>query len=126
MERLRQFVQGNMLRVAAADMTGAMRLMVVSDYLTEIAEVVLERVLALTFEHLVARHGRPALSEGAGTGFLIVGYGKLGGIELGYGSDLDLVFLHGSGSADRHDRRQEGNQQRSVSSPVWASASSIC
>jgi glutamate-ammonia-ligase adenylyltransferase len=33
--------------------------------------------------------------EGEGTGFLVLGYGKLGGIELGYGSDLDLVFLHG-------------------------------
>ncbi len=96
MERLRQFAQGNMLRVAAADLTGAIRLMVVSDYLTEIAEVAVERVLALTFEHLVARHGRPTLDGGASTGFLVLGYGKLGGIELGYGSDLDLVFLHGA------------------------------
>ncbi|MEA3278330.1 MAG: bifunctional [glutamate--ammonia ligase]-adenylyl-L-tyrosine phosphorylase/[glutamate--ammonia-ligase] adenylyltransferase [Pseudomonadota bacterium] len=98
MERLRQFAQGNMLRVAAADLTEVIPLMVVSDYLTEIAEVTVGRVLALTFDHLARRHGRPVGFDGDETGFLVLGYGKLGGIELGYGSDLDLVFLHGSES----------------------------
>ncbi len=96
MERLRQFAHGNMLRVAAADLTGVVPLMKVSDYLTEIAEVTVSRVLALAFAHLAARHGRPqGLADGE-TGMLVLGYGKLGGIELGYGSDLDLVFVHGS------------------------------
>ena len=92
MERLRQFAAGNRLRTAAADITGAIPLMVVSDYLTEIAEVVLAHVLKLAWDQVANRHGRPGQVEGKG--FLIVGYGKLGGIELGYGSDLDLVFLH--------------------------------
>ena len=96
MERLRQFAHGNMLRVAAADLTGVVPLMKVSDYLTEIAEVAVARVLRLAFEHLAERHGRPrGLADGE-TGLLVLGYGKLGGIELGYGSDLDLVFVHGS------------------------------
>jgi glutamate-ammonia-ligase adenylyltransferase len=92
MERLRQFAAGNRLRTAAADITGSIELMVVSDYLTEIAEVVLEEVLELAWGYLVARHGLPG--EVIGRGFSILGYGKLGGRELGYGSDLDLVFLH--------------------------------
>ena len=96
MELLRQFAQSNMLRVAAADITGAIPLMVVSDYLTEIAEVVLQRVLDYAWGHMTRRHGRPSGIEGQGYGFAVVGYGKLGGIELGYGSDLDLVFLHGT------------------------------
>ena len=100
MERLRQFAQGNMLRVAAADLTEAIPLMVVSDYLTEIAEVAVSRVLALTFAHLQTKHGRPGEIAGDGTGFLVLGYGKMGGIELGYGSDLDLVFLHGTDSVN--------------------------
>ncbi len=100
MERLRQFAQGNRLRVAAADLTGAIPLMVVSDYLTDIAEASLERIVALTYRHLVQRHGTPAGVGAGATGFLVVGYGKLGGIELGYGSDLDLVFLHGSDSVN--------------------------
>ncbi|NEX19442.1 bifunctional [glutamate--ammonia ligase]-adenylyl-L-tyrosine phosphorylase/[glutamate--ammonia-ligase] adenylyltransferase [Thiorhodococcus mannitoliphagus] len=98
MERLHQFAQGNMLRVAAADLTEVIPLMVVSDYLTEIAEVAVGRVLRLAFDHFVARHGRPTSITGEDTGFLVLGYGKLGGIELGYGSDLDLVFLHGTES----------------------------
>ncbi|MBK1694921.1 bifunctional glutamine synthetase adenylyltransferase/deadenyltransferase [Chromatium weissei] len=96
MERLHQFVQGNVLRVAAADVTEVIPLMVVSDYLTEIAEVALARVLRLAFDHLQRQHGRPTGITGANSGFLVLGYGKLGGIELGYGSDLDLVFVHGS------------------------------
>ena len=98
MERLHQFAQGNLLRVAAADLTEVIPLMVVSDYLTEIAEVAVGRVLRLAHEHLSARHGRATDIQGGETGFLVLGYGKLGGIELGYGSDLDLVFLHGSDS----------------------------
>jgi glutamate-ammonia-ligase adenylyltransferase len=98
MERLRQFAQGNRLRVAAADLTGVIPLMVVSDYLTEIAEVTVARVMRFTFDHLARRHGRPGGVADDETGFLVLGYGKLGGIELGYGSDLDLVFLHGSDS----------------------------
>ncbi len=96
MERLRQFAQGNRLRVAAADLTGAIPLMVVSDYLTEIAEVVLTRVYQLAWAHMVSRYGRPQRVDGDDSGFAVVAYGKLGGLELGYGSDLDLVFLHGS------------------------------
>jgi [glutamine synthetase] adenylyltransferase / [glutamine synthetase]-adenylyl-L-tyrosine phosphorylase len=96
MERLRQFSQGNMLRVAAADLTEVIPLMVVSDYLTEIAEVSIRRVFRLAFDHLAQRHGRPTEILGDDTGFLVLGYGKLGGIELGYGSDLDLVFIHGT------------------------------
>jgi glutamate-ammonia-ligase adenylyltransferase len=84
-----------MLRVAAADLTGAIPLMKVSDYLTEIAEVALARTLALTFAHLADRHGRPRGLGEHDTGLLVLGYGKLGGLELGYGSDLDLVFVHG-------------------------------
>jgi glutamate-ammonia-ligase adenylyltransferase len=69
--------------------------MVVSDYLTEIAETSIARVLTLAWQELSRRHGRPAGLTQQETGFIVVGYGKLGGIELGYGSDLDMVFLHG-------------------------------
>ncbi len=95
MERLRQFLQGNKLRVAAADITEVIPLMVVSDYLTEIAETIVARVLEQVWAYLVARHGGPTgLQECQGKGFAVIAYGKLGGIELGYGSDLDMVFLH--------------------------------
>ncbi|MCC2638930.1 MAG: bifunctional glutamine-synthetase adenylyltransferase/deadenyltransferase [Moraxellaceae bacterium] len=101
MEALRIFKKGQVLRVAASDITGSLPLMKVSDYLTWLAEAVLEEVLHLAWRHLTARHGRPLGRDGTpcDPGFVVVGYGKLGGLELGYGSDLDLVFIHG-GSAD--------------------------
>jgi glutamate-ammonia-ligase adenylyltransferase len=99
MDNLRQFKHANVLRVAAADIVGALPLMKVSDHLTWIAETVLDEALEQAWQHLTTRHGRPPMS-GEGKGFAIIGYGKLGGIELGYGSDLDLVFLHGVESAN--------------------------
>ncbi|EIC22479.1 bifunctional [glutamate--ammonia ligase]-adenylyl-L-tyrosine phosphorylase/[glutamate--ammonia-ligase] adenylyltransferase [Thiorhodovibrio frisius] len=101
MERLRQFAQGNQLRVAAADITGAIPLMVVSDYLSEIAEAAVTRSLCLAWDGLRQRHGVPAGRDAQQNGFLVLGYGKLGGIELGYHSDLDLVFLYdGEGATE--------------------------
>ncbi|MCB1838507.1 MAG: bifunctional glutamine synthetase adenylyltransferase/deadenyltransferase, partial [Alcanivoracaceae bacterium] len=105
MELLRQFKHANVLRVAAADVGKAMPLMVVSDHLTEIAETVLGAALELAWRDVAARHGEPRCGEGESrhvVPFAVVGYGKLGGIELGYGSDLDLVFVHGSEGARQH------------------------
>lgn len=99
MEALRYFRSAHGLRVAASEVTGALPLMKVSDYLTYIAEVVLEHVLQLAWDHMVERHGRPKRASGgvdSTADFVIVGYGKLGGIELSHGSDLDLVFIHNS------------------------------
>ncbi|MBF0256733.1 MAG: bifunctional [glutamate--ammonia ligase]-adenylyl-L-tyrosine phosphorylase/[glutamate--ammonia-ligase] adenylyltransferase, partial [Gammaproteobacteria bacterium] len=106
MDRMRQFAQSNMLRVAAADVTGAIPLMVVSDYLTDIASVVLAQVVEQAWNDLTPRHGQPRLAAGD-SGFAVIGYGKLGGIELGYGSDLDLVFLHGS---EDHNAQTDGER----------------
>ncbi len=96
MQALRIFKKGHVLRVAASDITGALPLMKVSDYLTWIAEAILEEVLWLAWRDLTARHGVPHRNDGTpcNPDFIAVGYGKLGGLELGYGSDLDLVFIH--------------------------------
>ncbi len=96
-EELCIFKQINVLRVAAADVSGRLPLMRVSDYLSDIAEVVINAVVDLAWRHLVERHGTPVCRlDGVpcDRGFAVVAYGKLGGLELGYGSDLDLVFLH--------------------------------
>jgi glutamate-ammonia-ligase adenylyltransferase len=96
MESLRHFKKAHILRVAASELKGTLPLMKVSDYLTWIAEVVLDHVVAVAFANLVSRHGYPRREDGSAcdTDFAIIGYGKLGGIELGYTSDLDLVFVH--------------------------------
>ncbi|QJQ95015.1 MULTISPECIES: bifunctional [glutamate--ammonia ligase]-adenylyl-L-tyrosine phosphorylase/[glutamate--ammonia-ligase] adenylyltransferase [Halomonadaceae] len=105
LEALRNFKHAKVLHVAASDIAGARALMKVSDYLTYIAEVVLEQVLAMAWKHLTRKHGHPQRRDGSkgDGGFIIVGYGKLGGIELGYGSDLDLVFIHDADSQGTTD-----------------------
>ncbi len=94
MDALRHFKQAAVLRVAAADVMQAVPLMEVSDHLCDIAEVILDAVLEIAWRDLSRRHGRPASAPAGEKGFALVAYGKLGGRELGYGSDLDLVFLH--------------------------------
>ncbi|MFH2219763.1 MAG: bifunctional [glutamate--ammonia ligase]-adenylyl-L-tyrosine phosphorylase/[glutamate--ammonia-ligase] adenylyltransferase [Pseudomonadota bacterium] len=96
-EELCVFKQVNTLRVAAADVSGALPLMRTSDHLTYIAETILDEVLEVSWAHLVEKNGTPDCrldTKRLDRGFTVVAYGKLGGIELGYGSDLDLVFLH--------------------------------
>ncbi len=97
LEELCIFKQVNLLRVVSADVTGILPLMKVSDRLTYIAETIVAKVFEISFEYLKASHGEPACflgNEPCGRGLGVVAYGKLGGLELGYGSDLDLVFLH--------------------------------
>jgi [glutamine synthetase] adenylyltransferase / [glutamine synthetase]-adenylyl-L-tyrosine phosphorylase len=94
MDLLRRFKQAWVLRVAAADISGAMPLMIVSDHLTDIAEVIVQHALHLAWRQMTARHGRPLREDDREAGFAVIAFGKLGGIELGYGSDLDLVFVH--------------------------------
>lgn len=117
MEVLRHCKQTNSLRVAAADLSNAMPLMVVSDYLTDIAEVILEAVLSLAWRHVSDRYGEPT-GRLNGTpvqqGLVILAYGKLGSVELGYGSDLDLVFIH-----EARGEQQTTNGTRSVDNSVF-------
>ncbi|MHC8322712.1 bifunctional [glutamate--ammonia ligase]-adenylyl-L-tyrosine phosphorylase/[glutamate--ammonia-ligase] adenylyltransferase [Pseudomonas sp. GB2N2] len=96
MEALRHFKLAHRLRVAASEIAGSLPLMKVSDYLTWLAEAILEQVLALAWRQTVAKYGTPQRTDGTlcDPGFIIVGYGKVGGLELGHGSDLDLVFIH--------------------------------
>ncbi len=96
---IRQFQRASVFRIATADRLGGLPLMNVSDRLTDTAELVLESALNLARRELEAVHGKPmngtagALTEAQ---FAIIAYGKLGGLELGYASDLDLVFIYDS------------------------------
>ncbi|NOU44935.1 MAG: bifunctional [glutamate--ammonia ligase]-adenylyl-L-tyrosine phosphorylase/[glutamate--ammonia-ligase] adenylyltransferase [Methyloglobulus sp.] len=91
---LRQFKHLNVLRVAAADIMDVIPIMVVSDYLTYIAESIVAYVIERTWLMLTEKHGFPPGTSNDNINFAVIGFGKLGGIELGYGSDLDLVFLY--------------------------------
>lgn len=99
MRVLRLFKKSNVLTVAASDVLAESPLMKVSDALTDIAEVTVNATLHLAYEMIAKKHGYPLDSHGQRCGldrmaFSVIGYGKVGGIELGYASDLDLVFIH--------------------------------
>ncbi len=94
-----QFQRSTMFRIAVSDFNGRLPIMKVSDGLTWLAETVLEEALRVAWYDLVERHGVPKHTVNGvelEAGFGIVAYGKLGGLELSYGSDLDIVFLHDS------------------------------
>ncbi|HJX18009.1 MAG TPA: bifunctional [glutamate--ammonia ligase]-adenylyl-L-tyrosine phosphorylase/[glutamate--ammonia-ligase] adenylyltransferase [Acidiferrobacterales bacterium] len=99
MEALREFRNGHVLRVAAADVGPGLTPEEIGRHLGYIAEVIVAQALALAHDDLVLKHGRPTLRQGNKTinpGFAVIAYGKLGSLELGYTSDLDMIFLHGA------------------------------
>ena len=87
MDALRHFHQARELRIAAAALDGELPPMQASDRLSWLAEALVAAALELVSAPLRARYG-DELPE-----LVVVAYGKLGGLELGFGSDLDLVFL---------------------------------
>lgn len=117
MDALRQYRNAHVLHVACAEIDGRLGIMQVSDQLSWLAEALLQAVLMLVTPALEARFGRPACRL---DGRLhhpqigIVAYGKLGGYELGYGSDLDLVFLHDSAGT-----QQQTDGARSIDNSVY-------
>ncbi|HEX5458334.1 MAG TPA: bifunctional [glutamate--ammonia ligase]-adenylyl-L-tyrosine phosphorylase/[glutamate--ammonia-ligase] adenylyltransferase [Steroidobacteraceae bacterium] len=111
-EALCHFQRAAVFRIAVADLTGRLPVMRVSDRLTEIAELIIARAMELAWRQITAQFGVPHCGEGAQrrpVSICAVGYGKLGGLELGYASDLDLVFLHDSrGDRQETDRPDAG------------------
>jgi [glutamine synthetase] adenylyltransferase / [glutamine synthetase]-adenylyl-L-tyrosine phosphorylase len=99
-EALRQFQKVAVFTVALADLTGRLPLMKVSDRLTDIAELIVQCCMDLAWQQMIEIYGVPYCGEDEANlrevRIAVAGYGKLGGLELGYGSDLDLVFLHDS------------------------------
>jgi len=93
---LRQVQQEQTFRLLAMDLQGLLPLETLSDHLSDLADLMLHHVLRLSWATARKRHRDDAR-------FAIIAYGKLGGKELGYASDLDLIFLYD----DDHPDAQE-------------------
>ncbi len=93
-DALRQFKQSQLLRIASADILGVLPVMKISDHLTYLAEAIIGAVVNIAWRQVSQRFGTPEHLTDNEKDFAVIAYGKLGGIELGYNSDLDLVFLH--------------------------------
>ncbi len=115
-EILCRFKQAAVFRVAMADLIGHLPLMQVSDRLTEIAEVIVQHTLEAAWRQISAQYGSPTCVQPDGARRAVrvaaLAYGKLAGYELGYGSDLDIVFLHDSvGEQQETDRASPVDNQ---------------
>ncbi len=86
MNAVREQHQAQLFRLLAQDLAGLLTVEVLADHLSQLADIVLQVALEAAWSQLASRH-RPR------PGFAVIAYGKLGGKELGYASDLDLVFL---------------------------------
>jgi glutamate-ammonia-ligase adenylyltransferase len=116
-ERLRHFQRAAIFRLGVADLLARLPVMQVSDRLTDVAELIVERSVVLAWQQLVPQLGTPmCLDDGVlrPVNICVIGYGKLGGMELSYSSDLDLVFLHDSTGA-----RQETQGARTIDNQVF-------
>ncbi len=117
MDTLRHFRHSQILRVAAADISGHLPLAEVSNHLTYIAEEVLTAAAGIAYRENTQRFGEPFCVENGQkrmANFAIIGYGKLGGYELGFSSDLDVVFLH-----DSTGNEQYTNGEKQVDNSVF-------
>jgi len=96
---MRQFKRGYVLQVAASEIAAGLTVEVASDYLAAIADTLVKQALNIAYQYLVEKHGKPYCNDNGvlrEANFCIVAYGKAGGIEMSYESDLDIVFLHSS------------------------------
>ncbi len=101
LDTIRQFKQINELRVAAALLSNQLNIAQASRYLSQLAQVIIQAAVNQCWRVVTSQYGFPeALLNNIETddlnkqkGFCVVAYGKLGGQELGFNSDLDIVFL---------------------------------
>ncbi|HJT86380.1 MAG TPA: hypothetical protein VJ732_00960, partial [Bryobacteraceae bacterium] len=103
---LARFRRRQMLRILVRDVSGIATLSDITEELSNLADAVLDLTYRRIREELVARHGEPRLADGGPCGFSVIALGKLGGAELNYSSDIDLMFVYG------------GNGETSGPSPI--------
>ena len=93
MDILREVHHGQVFRLLAQDLAGLQTIERLSDHLTELADTIVQETLPLVWSKIKNRHCPTPK-------FAVIGYGKMGGKELGYASDLDLVYLYDDDDQD--------------------------
>ncbi|PKU17424.1 bifunctional glutamine synthetase adenylyltransferase/deadenyltransferase, partial [Neisseria meningitidis] len=98
MDTLRRFQHAQVFRLAVQDLAGLWTVESLSDQLSALADTILAAALLCAWADMPKKHRDTPQ-------FAVVGYGKLGGKELGYASDLDLVYLYDDPHPDAGDGR---------------------
>jgi glutamate-ammonia-ligase adenylyltransferase len=99
MDLIREAHHAQLFRLLARDLNGSLTVEKLADHLSDLADLMLQVTLELCWAHLSRRH----LPDGEAPRFAIIGYGKLGGKELGYASDLDMIFIYDDAHDDEHN-----------------------
>ncbi|MDR2196250.1 MAG: bifunctional [glutamate--ammonia ligase]-adenylyl-L-tyrosine phosphorylase/[glutamate--ammonia-ligase] adenylyltransferase, partial [Gallionellaceae bacterium] len=97
MDVLREFQHREVFHLLAMDLQGLLPLETLSDHLSDLADMILRHALRLCWRDMPKKH------RDDDPRFAIIAYGKLGGLELGYASDLDLIFLYDDDHPDAWD-----------------------
>src|SRR4051794_6225184 len=90
-----RFRRLQLLRILLRDVMGTATLSNVTEELSNLADAILDVAYRRIRAELVARHGEPRLEDGTLCGLSVISLGKLGGKELNYSSDIDLMFVYG-------------------------------
>lgn len=96
MNALREFQHALVFRLVASDLAGLLTLERLSDHLSALADLILQQAVHWCWQDVRSRHLETPR-------FAVIGYGKLGAKEIGYGSDLDIIFLYD----DEHENAGE-------------------
>src|ERR1051326_2126460 len=90
-----RFRRRQLLRILLRDVQGVATLANVTEELSNLADAILDSAYRHIRSEVAARHGEPRLAGGGPCGFSVISLGKLGGKELNYSSDIDLMFIYG-------------------------------
>jgi len=91
---LAMFRRHELLRIVLRDRMGIASLAAVTDEISSLADAILACALATVTKDVETRHGKPIAESGTPAAFAVLALGKLGGRELNYSSDIDLMFLY--------------------------------
>ncbi len=111
MDILREAYHAQVFRLLAQDVSGLLTVEKLADHLSELADLMIDAALNGAWQALLTHHREQPQ-------FAVISYGKLGGKELGYGSDLDLVFLFD----DADEKAAEIYSRFSMRFNTWLSA----
>ena len=109
---LYRFRDGEMLKVALRDLSLGISVADVGDELSLLAEVIIQDVLNDARQNIAGRYGHTPAS------FAVLALGKFGGREMGYGSDLDLVFVHEDETASFEPSTSQGEYFAAIASQI--------
>ena len=109
-DSLAWFRSQEMKRIQHLEVNDKISLQTALRRLTRVADVIIKCAWSLSVEELEKRYGTPQMQDGSVTGFTIVGMGRLGSLEMDYGSDLDLIFLY-SGNGETDGKRSISNAE---------------